>query len=138
MTSAIDPYRHMTVKHHFIGGIYTKETHLPPGYAFVQHRHSFAHQSILVSGKAILDVEGVKTELEGPAILTIEAKKFHAITALTPVVWLCQHVTSCTDPDEVDMEIVEPGSTAEVALAATNAIDVVATEAAFGGASCRM
>jgi len=101
-----DPYRHLTVRHHFIGGIYTKEMHMPVGYWFAQHRHSFDHQSVLVSGRAILEVDGERTELEGPAIVNVKAKKAHTIIPLTPVVWLCQHVTSCTDPEDIDAEII--------------------------------
>ncbi len=114
---SMDPYRHMVVRHHFIGGIYTKECHLPVGYAFGQHRHSFAHQSVLVSGTAIVEVDGVQTEHVGPTILTIAAKKFHTITPLTPVVWLCQHVTACTDPEEIDKEVSDEGSTKDAYLA---------------------
>lgn len=105
-----DPYRHLTVKHHFIGGIYTKEMHMPVGYWFEQHRHSFDHQSVLVSGRVILEVEGERTELEGPAIVNVKAKRSHTIIPLTPVVWLCQHVTSCTDPEDIDREVIDPDS----------------------------
>ena len=104
-----DPYRHMTVKHHFIGGIYTKECHLPVGVRFAQHRHSFDHVSVLASGEALLEVDGVVTRLFGPAIVNIEAKKVHSVTPVTPCVWLCQHVTSCTDPDAIDEELVDHG-----------------------------
>ncbi len=112
MTSAgelvtTDPYKHMTVKHHFVGGIYTKEMHLPVGYRFEQHRHSFAHQSVLVSGTAIVEVDGERLEHTGPSVLVIAAKKIHSITPLTPVVWLCQHVTACTDPDDIDSELID-------------------------------
>ena len=102
-----NPYEYMEVKHHFIGGIYTKECHLPAGYTFEQHRHSFDHQSVLVSGTAIIEVDGVKTEHTGPAILNIEAHKVHSVTPLTPVVWLCQHVTDCTDAEDIDIEFIE-------------------------------
>ena len=101
-----DPYTHMKVAHHFIGGIYTKECHLPVGYWFATHRHSFDHQSVLASGRAIVEVDGIRTEYEGPAIINIKAKAHHTIIPLTPVVWLCQHVTSCTDPDDIDEEFI--------------------------------
>ncbi len=102
-----DPQRHMTVKHHFIGGIYTKEMRLPVGYWFGKHRHSFDHQSVLVSGRAIVEVDGVQTEHTGPAILTIKARQEHRVIPLTPVVWLCQHITACTDPSDIDEELTE-------------------------------
>lgn len=103
----VNPYKHMTVKHHRNGGIYTKECHLPVGYWFAQHRHSFDHQSVLVSGTAIVEVDGEQTEHTGPTILNIKAKKTHTIIPLTPVVWLCQHVTACTDPEDIDLEFID-------------------------------
>jgi hypothetical protein len=106
-----DPYKHMVVKEHLIGGIYTKECHLPVGFTFGQHRHTFAHQSVLASGRAIVEVDGVKTEYTGPAILTIEARKIHEVTPITPCVWLCQHVTNCTGLEDIDIEFIHDRKT---------------------------
>jgi hypothetical protein len=64
---------------------------------------------VLVSGTAILEVDGVRTEHTGPMVLNIAAKKVHAIIPVTPVVWLCQHVTSCTDPEIIDEEFIDSG-----------------------------
>lgn len=102
----MDPYKHMEVKHHFIGGIYTKECRLPVGFIFDQHRHTFDHQSVLVSGTAVITVDGVSTTHTGPEIMNIKARTVHSVMPLTPVVWLCQHVTDCTDPDDIDHELV--------------------------------
>lgn len=102
----MDPYKHMDVKHHFVGGIYTKECHLPVGFKFDQHRHTFDHQSVLASGTAIVEVDGEKTTYTGPVILTIKARKIHSVTPITPCVWLCQHVTDCTDEEDIDMEFI--------------------------------
>jgi hypothetical protein len=101
-----DPYRHMTVKHHFIGGIYTKEMHMPVGITFGSHRHTFDHQSVLASGTAIVEVNGVATEHTGPIVINIKARAEHQITPLTPVVWMCQHITNCTDPEDIDIEFI--------------------------------
>lgn len=105
----LDPYKHMTVKHHFIGGIYTKECHMPPGTTFPKHKHSFDHTSVLASGEALVEIDGVSTRLAAPAVIRIKAMSTHSITPLTPIVWLCQHVTSCTDPENVDEELVDGG-----------------------------
>lgn len=102
-----DPNDFMEVFHHFIGGIYTKECHLQAGVTFAQHEHKFSHQSILASGTAVLTVDGEDFEYTGPKILNIEAHKTHAVYAVTPCVWLCQHVTDCTDPDEIDLEVID-------------------------------
>ena len=107
MTEKFDAYTKMDVKHHFINGVYTKECHLPVGYKFEQHRHTFDHMSILASGTAIIEVDGVETEVTGPAVLNIKARTIHAVTPITPVLWYCIHKTDCTEAEDIDMEFIE-------------------------------
>lgn len=94
------------VVHHFVGGLYAKETHIPAGVRLTQHKHSFDHLSVLASGRVLVSVDGVETEHAAPAFLTIAANKAHEVTALTDVVWGCLHATDCTDPEEIDHELV--------------------------------
>ena len=103
-----DPYSHMQVEHKFDNGYYTKICKLPPGYTFAQHRHTFDHQSKLVSGTAILEVDGTQTYLTGPVEVTIKARKIHSVTPLTPIEWHCIHKTDCTDPEDIDLEFILP------------------------------
>lgn len=57
-----DPIKHLAISHAFGGGMYIKQCELPVGFTFAQHRHNFDHLSILASGKAIVEVDGVETE----------------------------------------------------------------------------
>lgn len=106
-----NPYDFMTVKHHLVAGIYSKECHLPVGIRFDQHKHKFSHMSILSQGKAIVEVDGVSKEYTAPAVLKIEANKIHSVTAITPVIWHCIHAIDDDefngDFDDIDMEFVE-------------------------------
>lgn len=95
------------IEHHFGGGVYAKETLIPAGKVLTQHRHRFDHLSILASGVARVSVDGVAREVVGPACLLIEAGKVHEVEALSDVVWFCVHATDCTDPAQVDHELVE-------------------------------
>ena len=95
-----DPGKFMTVKHHYIGGIYTKEMHLPAGVVFAQHQHTYDHQSVLASGSVLLDVDGDIQKLHAPAIVNIKARTPHSIVPLTAAVWLCQHRVSEDDMEE--------------------------------------
>ena len=88
--------------HHFGGKVYAKQYTLAAGASIVQHRHSFDHLSILASGKVMIHVDGETTELEGPACITIQAQKHHAIKALTDTVWFCVHAF-----DDHDLTIEE-------------------------------
>lgn len=92
----------MNINHHFGGHVYIKETSIPAGQILVQHKHAYDHLSYLVSGTVVLEVDGHKELLHGPAALTIEAGKHHGVTAMTDCIWLCIHSTDCTDADQVD------------------------------------
>ena len=90
------------VAHHFAGGIYAKEAHIPAGYVLVQHKHKYEHLSILASGSAIVARENESQQYEGPAVLTIAAGAHHSVTALTDCAWYCVHATSSmNDIDDV-------------------------------------
>jgi hypothetical protein len=102
-----DPLKHMTVEHVFEGGYYIKKCMLPPGIRFDQHRHTFDHQSKLISGRALVEVDGVSIEYTGPVELTIKARKVHSVTPLTPCEWHCIHETDKTDADDIDEEFIE-------------------------------
>lgn len=105
------------ISHHFGGGVYAKETRVPAGMVLVQHKHEHDHLSVLALGRVQIEVDGVRSELEGPACITITAGKYHGIKALTDVVWYCIHATDCTDPDKVDEVFIAPDSSTDEALA---------------------
>jgi quercetin dioxygenase-like cupin family protein len=96
----------VTVVHHFAGGVYCKETHIPAGVKLTQHKHSFDHLSVLAHGRVRLSVDGQSREIAAPAFLTIAAGKAHEVEAITDAVWGCQHATDCTDPEQVDHELI--------------------------------
>ena len=97
------------IHHHFSSGVYAKETKIPAGFILVQHVHKHDHLSILASGSVEMVVDDVKSVVHAPACLTIAAGKHHGIKSLTDVVWYCVHATDCTDENEVDEVLVEPG-----------------------------
>jgi quercetin dioxygenase-like cupin family protein len=94
------------VVHHFAGGLYAKETHIPAGTVLVQHEHAFDHLSALMLGTAVVEVGGIKAQWSAPALLTIRAGLPHSVTAVTDVIWACLHATNETDPAKVDEELI--------------------------------
>jgi len=107
----MNPYDHMTVTHHFGGGVYTKQCVMSPGITYQQHMHNFDHLSILSSGAALVEVDGVITEHYGPTVLTIKANKYHSITPITEIVWYCIHATEETDPEHIDETLINVEAT---------------------------
>lgn len=100
----------LAITHHFGGGVYAKETNVKAGQILVQHKHEHDHLSVLAAGRVELLVDGVRSEITGPACVTILAGRYHGIRALTDVTWYCIHATDCTDPAEVDEVIVADDS----------------------------
>lgn len=94
------------VEHHFGGGVYAKATLIPAGVELTQHRHKFDHLSILARGRVRLVADGVEQHLFGPACVTLKAGTVHRVQALTDALWYCVHATECTDPAQVDHELV--------------------------------
>lgn len=79
----------LSIKHHFGDDEYIKETHIQAGTELEQHKHKHSHLSVLVSGKALVTVEGVTTEHNGYCTLLIHANKSHKVQAITDCIWLC-------------------------------------------------
>lgn len=110
---AAEPYiNHMKnldieITHHFITDeLYSKRATFPADRLLTQHVHKFDHASALVRGTVLLTIDGVATEVTGPKMIMIEAGKQHSVRSLTPVVWHCIHITSESDPEHIDNELI--------------------------------
>lgn len=71
------------------GGVFVVQTKCSAGKKLGQHAHEHGHLSYLVSGTAIVDVDGKSEALIAPCSYVIEAGKVHEVTAVTDIVWLC-------------------------------------------------
>lgn len=92
----------MSIIHHFNGGLYTKEMHVDAGSLVMKHTHDYDHQSILAKGEALVVTDGVAHKYTGPVVLSIKAGIEHEVYAVTDIVWLCQHISDCTDESVID------------------------------------
>lgn len=110
----IDPSE-LDVKHHFGSGIYAKETRIPAGHVLVQHKHVYAHLSLLASGRAIIS-KGVAPSWieEGPAVIPIDAGVHHRVEAVTDCVFFCIHATKEHDLKKIDSTLIVPSSREEM------------------------
>lgn len=93
--------------HHFGGGVYAKEMHLPAGSFVVQHKHEFDHLSVLASGRVYVGVDDAVSEYSAPACIVIKAGANHVVEAIEDAVWYCVHATDCADAESVDNQLIE-------------------------------
>lgn len=94
-------------KHHFNSGVYSREMHLPEGWAAETHKHKFSHMSILASGKVKVTIDNIVTEYTAPVVVSIEAGKVHGIYAYTDSIWFCIHATEETEVLNLDKILIE-------------------------------
>lgn len=71
------------------GNVFIVETKAPAGMLLESHVHAHAHTSVLVSGTAEVEVDGVVTQETGYKLITIPANTQHRVQAVTDVIWLC-------------------------------------------------
>jgi quercetin dioxygenase-like cupin family protein len=95
------------VTHYFSAREYAKEMRVRAGTRIVQHEHPHSHLSILAQGLASVEVDGVRTQHQGPACLSISAGQAHSVDAITDIVWFCIHATDDKDPLTVDQTILK-------------------------------
>lgn len=71
------------------GDVFIVQTRAPAGYQLTQHAHEHGHMAYLVSGVAVVEVDGVEITHMAPHAISIPAGRVHCVTALTDMVWLC-------------------------------------------------
>ena len=99
----------LKVKHHFSDGVYAKQMALPKGHFAISHKHSYSHLSVLASGIAIVECDGIETTYEAPSCIEIKAGVSLKITALEDVIWYCIHATDEKNVDKVDEVLIMRG-----------------------------
>lgn len=94
------------IKHHFSSGVYAREMTLPKDHYVMSHKHKYDHMSILASGEALVEVEGIKTFYKAPVCIEIKAGVAHKIMALENIVWFCIHSTEEKDISKLDEVLI--------------------------------
>lgn len=95
------------IQHHFSDGVYAKQMVLKKGHFAVSHKHTYNHMSILASGTAVVEVDGIENIYTAGSCIEISAGIEHKITALEDVIWFCIHRTDETDIEKIDQVLIE-------------------------------
>jgi quercetin dioxygenase-like cupin family protein len=95
----------MEIEHTFAGGIYVKKSTFERGEWGEQHKHAFAHISIVASGFFRLTAEGAEPRELGPgAVVEMPADVAHRVQARTGGVWMCVWPSHVGDDDPVKQD----------------------------------
>jgi quercetin dioxygenase-like cupin family protein len=69
--------------------VFVVETFAEAGYELGSHTHEHSHMSLLVSGKAVVTIDGVDTFYDGYNWIHVPANTTHQVKAVTDIIWLC-------------------------------------------------
>jgi hypothetical protein len=75
---------------------------MPAGTFIDKHIHDYDHISFLQRGVIILDRGEERLQFTGPTPILVRAGVKHRVSAITPVIWYCMHVTDEVDPEKID------------------------------------
>jgi quercetin dioxygenase-like cupin family protein len=73
-------------------GICVKQVLIEAGMQVVQHKHRYAHLSILQYGHVTVSTDQWTKEMRGPDSVVIEKGVNHMVIAHTDSMWLCVHI----------------------------------------------
>jgi len=97
----------MPVTHRFSPGIYCREIFmpaLPGGTIVIGHKHKTRHQNIVLTGRALVTIDGVCTEIVAPSVFESDAGAQKALLILEDMRWITVHA----NPDNItDIPTVE-------------------------------
>jgi|AP86_3_1055499.scaffolds.fasta_scaffold00296_7 quercetin dioxygenase-like cupin family protein len=97
-----------SLTHHFTPGVYARQLTVLKGYAAVGHRHKHEHLNVVLTGKALVVVEGGEPQIvEAPAVFKSEAGKRKAVVALEDFTIMNIHATEETDLKLIEEQTVE-------------------------------
>lgn len=97
------------LQHVFAPGAYARTMFIPAGTTIVGKIHKHAHLNILSQGTVCVmtETEGDR-ELTGPLTMCSPPGTKRAVYAVTDAVWTTIHLTTSTDLDEIEREVIAP------------------------------
>jgi hypothetical protein len=94
------------LKHHFAPGAYAREILLPKGSLVIGKIHKHAHINVVSKGRVSVMTEFGRMDIEAPCTFVSKVGTKRAVYAHEDTVWTTVHVTSETDLEKLEDEII--------------------------------
>ena len=92
--------------HRFEKGIYIREIKMPAMSVIVGHQHKTSHWNIVLTGKAVVMMDGVRHEIQAPHCFISQPGVRKVLLVLEDMVWQTLHVTDETDIAKLEDELI--------------------------------
>lgn len=99
---------HCPLNHHFAPGAYAREILLPAGSLVVGKIHKHAHINVISKGRVIVITETGMITMEAPYTFVSAPGTKRVVFAVEDTVWTTVHVTTETDLEKLEEEIIAP------------------------------
>ncbi len=95
------------LKHHFEGGLYTREVFMPKGHVIVSFIHKKQHPSFLLKGKvSYLNDDGVVETIKAPHTVFTQIGTQRIFYIHEDSIWTCVHKTNATTVEKAEKELL--------------------------------
>lgn len=94
------------LRHHFAPGAYAREILLPKGSLVIGKIHKHAHINVVSQGRVSVMTEFGRMDIEAPCTFVSQVGTKRAVYAHEDTVWTTVHVTTETDLEKLEDEII--------------------------------
>ena len=101
------------LRHRFAPGVYLREITMPAGTFVIGAEHNTQHFNIVLSGKALVMIDGELHEIIGPCTFVSMAGVRKVLYILEDMLWQTVHPTEETDVPTLERTLVNRTATAE-------------------------
>lgn len=95
---------HAPVDHAFTPGVYTRTIHMPAGSTVVGNLHKTEHQNVILSGSAIVVMNGIRVEVKAGDVITSAAGVRKVLHILEDCKWMTIHPNPTNARDIATLE----------------------------------
>ena len=98
------PQLEIPVTHRFSPGVYAREITMPAGMTGVGHKHKTRHLNMAMTGRALVTIDGVTTEVVAPFVFESAPGAQKAFQVIEDLCWITIHANPTDISDIVEME----------------------------------
>lgn len=100
------PQVEMPLTHRFAPGVYFREIFMPAGTFVIGHEHKTEHFNVVLSGRALVLIEGKTEEIKAPCVFLSGAGVRKVLLIEEDMRWVTIHATHETDITKLELELI--------------------------------
>lgn len=92
--------------HRFAPGVYARQIFMPKDSIIVGHCHRTEHFNIVISGRALVMMDGHTEEIVGPCVFVSKPGVRKVLRIIEDMVWITIHPSHHTDLKKLEKELI--------------------------------